>query len=428
MRHWFRSILPYLGALVFFAAWAQASVEQRSRDIWEPWQTEVAGDALGYYAYLPALFTYGMRTEAMPKAMNVRLNEFYCHIDQEKDRVVIQYTYVVALLELPFFCIAELIEGWGRTDGFTKTHADLLAVAGIFYWSLGLLALAFALRRWRPIGRIALLLVFLAGCFGTNLFYYAFRMPGYAHIHCFFLLSVSLWAMLTGMEGSRGKRVVFVLAAALLMVARPLDACAIAVLWAWYWSRVRERGRWRELIMLQLLAIAIVAFPQLLYWHDTHGTWLHYSYEQQGFTNWNDPEILNVLYSPANGLLPWSPMFLSLPFGLWAMWRAERTLAIAISVCFALVIYACASWWVWQFGCAFGQRSFAQYAVFLIVVLWNAAGEARTAPIWLKALCAVVLVLTCRTVYFMSLEYAGCYFGEPDDWQPWAELVARAIK
>ena len=427
---WVKRALPYAVAIIFFAAWSNASVQQRSRDIWEPWQTKLGGDALGYYGYLPTLFTYGMRPTTMGPEIRERFSEFFIHIDEQSDRVIVQYTYVVALLELPFYCIAESIEGWGTTDGFTETHARLIAIAGCFYWTAGLLLLFLALQGWRPLKWWTALLVLIAGSFGTNLFFYAFRMPGFAHIYCFFLMSLALWAMLGGMEkkGARWKRIVFVLACALLVIARPLDLLAVSVIYAWYWSRVRDLGHWRELVILQASAGLLVAFPQMLYWYDTHGAWIHYSYGTQGFTNWNKPEIFNVLTSPNNGLLPWSPVFFFLPFGIWAMWKQERTLSISLITCFAVLIYACASWWTWQFGCSFGQRSFAQYTALIMVVLWFAFREAGKMPAWLKGLCVTMLLLTCRTWYFMALEYGGCYFGDEKNWQPWAELLARAIK
>ena len=427
---WVRGALPYALAIIFFAAWSNASVQQRSRDIWEPWQTRIASDPLGYYEYLPLLFTYGMRPEGMEPHLRDRLRESYIGVDEHHDRVVIQYTYVVALLELPFFGIAESIEGWGATDGLTETHARLIAIAGVFYWTTGLLLLFLALRRWKPLAWPSAFLVMIVCSFGTNLFYYAYRGPGFSHVYCFFLVCLALWAMITGMGGGGGhwRRLAFALSCALLVVARPLDIIAVGVLYAWHWSRVQDRRHWRELLLLQVGVLLLVAFPQMLYWHDTHGSWIYYSYGKQGFSNWNKPELYKVLLAPMSGLLPWSPVFLVLPFGVWSLWREQRTLAIALASGFTLLIYGCASWSTWSFGCSFGQRSLAQYSALLMVVLWHMFGEAARSPTWLRWLCITLLLLTCRTWYFMALEYQGCYFGDELDWHQWSELFAGAIK
>jgi hypothetical protein len=106
-------------------------------------------------------------------------------------------------------------------------------VGGVFYWTLGLLFLALGLRarNGSTIGVAVLVLVCIA--FGTNVFYYAFRAPGYSHIYSFFLVALSYYALVAdhGRPMRPAMRWTFLFANAFILLVRPIDLIAVVALY-----------------------------------------------------------------------------------------------------------------------------------------------------------------------------------------------------
>lgn len=109
------------------------SMEYHARNDAEEWKTELRADAGGYYIYLPAFLHHRMHTGwiAPDHLHTIGLEQLE---DTTRDLIITKYTYGTALLQLPFYLAAEAIEGFGTTDGFTRTHHRAIDVAGIFYW------------------------------------------------------------------------------------------------------------------------------------------------------------------------------------------------------------------------------------------------------------------------------------------------------
>src|ERR1017187_6166252 len=96
------------------------------------------GDALGYYMYLPATFIYNnvdrMANLPTDKGINKRV---MWHADVMKGqkgkpgKVVNQYTYGVAFMEMPFFFIAHITEkiSGGRANGYSDTYQYLIKIS-----------------------------------------------------------------------------------------------------------------------------------------------------------------------------------------------------------------------------------------------------------------------------------------------------------
>jgi hypothetical protein len=108
------------------------------------------GDALGYYFYLPTTFIYGNVQDMGAISTIDSLSEYIrgyatflkeAGTDAGYSRGINQYTYAVALMELPFFAAAHLYEkmqGLPAT-GFSETYGTAIRIGGFFYALLGIL-------------------------------------------------------------------------------------------------------------------------------------------------------------------------------------------------------------------------------------------------------------------------------------------------
>ncbi len=394
----------------------------------EDWRRPLRADASGYYIYVPGAFQYCFRASLVDPDLPARVGHGF-RLDHDRDRIVTKYYYGAAVLMAPFHVIAELVVGPGTTDGFTAVHQRWLEAGGIFYGSMGLLLLAMACQRLMPADPWVAPMMVLAVAFGTNVFYYAFRMPGYSHIYSFFWVCTAVWCVCGMRESGHRwwKRWLFHLACAMIFWTRPVDAIAIVGLYAWLLlERCPALRTWSFLVGAGL-SLAIVGFPQLAYWKYVHGTWLHYSYGDEGFTNWARPDIIRELFAPENGLVSHAPAMLLLPLGLWTLKRGHRICMVVILALFIVSVYACAAWHTWHFNCSYGLRPMVQYMPFLGVAIWSLL-ERRgiKALAWRSVVLPIVMPL-CFINYRVMLEYSSCDSWVGWDWSWYMDDVKAAV-
>lgn len=421
-----RAFLPFLGFFFFFS-WA--SIDSNNKVFLDDWRSDLRADAGGYYSYLPGLFHHGFRASTVSDSMLWKGGEGF-HLDRERDVIVTKYTCGTAVLQLPFFFTAELIEGFGSTDGWSRTHHRLIEIAGIFYWCAGLYLLLLALLRWWPTKWGLAVLVLGCVAFGTNSFYYAFRAPGYSHVYAFFLVALSLYTIHADGPAPmrRSMRWTFMVANALIILVRPIDVVAVIGLFGMLFLAHPHLVSSKRFYVAQFVIGIVVAFPQLLYWKFVHGQWLVYSYEGENFRHWAAPMWKEVLMAPGNGLLPNAPVFFLFPFTIAALFLARKArMTWLFLMLFTAVIYTCSAWHAWHFGCSYGQRPMVEYTPFFAFGLW--ALFATLKQRWPAVLHGMVplLVLVCFLHYRAMLHYGVCYSGDVWDWIPYGRNVVESI-
>ncbi|MDX9749967.1 MAG: hypothetical protein RBT71_02680 [Flavobacteriales bacterium] len=418
-------------AVLFVVAWAwaaSAAMDANRRIPASDWHSNMWADASGYYVYLPGTFHHGMRAATWPTDAPERVGHGF-RLDTVSDRVITKYTAGPAILLVPFYLIAEAATGGSSIDGLTPTHQRMVEVGGAFYWALAvtLLFMAF-MRRWPAPAWVPLVALMLT-CWGTNVIYYVVRMPMYSHVHSFFCVSAALWALLSGLDGKHGrwKKLAFHAACAMILVIRPIDAVAVAGLYAWLWmdqrAVLRRPGFWAA----QALIMLLVAMPQLVYWKFAHGSWVVYSYGDEGFTNWRSPELAKLLFAPGNGWVPNAPAVLLLPLGLWSAFRREKWMAGVVGATLGAIVYLCASWHVWHFGCSYGARPLVQYMPFVALALHLFLMDRR--PVLLRVrqgLLPIFLVLAFVT-YRAALQFDICYAWELGHWRSFIRTILLAF-
>lgn len=396
----------------------------------DDWKHSLRSDAAGYYVYLPAFFHHGWKAHAYSDDMVRHIAGEGFQLDRQRDRVVTKYPIGTAMLQLPFFLMAEAIEGPGATDGWSRTHHRAIELAGIFYWVAGMILLALTLTvRYRG-ERGTIALVIAAISFGTNVFYYAYRFPGYSHIYSFFLISASIYIVYTDkkLRSNKTKQIILMILFSLIILIRHIDVLAVIALLTLVWFEhptvLRSAGYWWQ----QLLIGFVLSIPQLAYWKHVHGKWVVYAYGDEGFANWADPEWALVLFAPENGILPYSPILVLMPIAMYFMWKNDSKYSVVVSMLFLLVIYSFAAWHVWHFGCSYGKRPFVQFMPFIAMPMMALLVYLhRNKPVLFGSL-VTILVLVLFINYRLMLDYEGCFFGkEPWDWDHFGVSIARAF-
>jgi hypothetical protein len=99
----------------------------------------------------------------------------------------------------------------------------------------------------------------------------------------------------------------------------------------------------------------------MLYWKYTFGSFVHYTYVGEGFTNWLHPRIIEIWFSPINGLFLYNPILIFMIAGTLIMIFKRIPNGIFILVFFLIISYLFSSWCVWYFGGCYGSRPFVDF-------------------------------------------------------------------
>ncbi len=400
-------------------------------------RNELWSDRAGYYIYLPATFFYHFDTHSMPADLDMQTGGGF-NIDTLRNKIDTKYTYGVALLASPFFIAAGIISriaGYHSESGFSLIYMRMMSLAAVVYLLLGLFFLRkFLDHYFQPvISTIVIFLVFL----GTNLFYYSLLDGMMSHVYSFFLFALFLYSLKRFQ--STQSYLWFLLLCIVLSVAvliRPTNILLGLFLFFWdatgpdEWLK-RMKQFLKPSYVLPFLAILFIIFlPQIIYWKYLSGNWIHFSYGNEGFGNWRHPRIMEVLFSPVNGLIAYTPLALFMVIGTGLMIVRKQSNGWFIAGIFMMVTFICASWEMWYFGCSYGQRSFIEYYTVLAVPLgWLVTMVLRNRFFLVKS---IVLFMVLFTAY-ASLRYTvvlyrfdRCYYGSTWDWDHYMRSVERA--
>jgi hypothetical protein len=265
--------------------------------------------------------------------------------------------------------------------------------------------------------------------FGSNVFYYAFRMPGFSHVHSFFLVCLAMAVLpVRDVPWKFRESLLFQVACALIVLIRPSDLLLVLFLYSWIGLRTSSGVSIRRLLPRQLFIGTLIGLPQFLYWHFAHGTWLHYSYGAETFSEWASPHVQEFLFAAQNGWLPYAPALLLLPFGVLAMVGNERPLLLLTLGTLVAAVVVSASWFTWRYGCSYGARPMVQYMPVVALFLWAfmQAKEARFKA--LRTALLPLIGLLCFVNYRASLQYTGCMDGEQVwAWRGYVDNIVQAF-
>ena len=322
-------------------------------------------DMYVYYSYLPATFIYQDLTFNFTKELPDDDKRQIWTLDAPNGGRVQKMTMGMAMMYAPAFGLAHLLaEPMGYTaNGYSIIYHFLIAMSALAFAIAAMLVQRKILLQYFEDKVVALTILGIG--LATNYYYYTTTEGPMSHIHNFFLISVFIWQILKWLENYKWINALFAgLSLGLIILIRPINAIVVIIplfyavrSFAEFVLRIRDVFSHYYQVILMLFMIALVVFPQLWYWHFNTGQWIYYSYNDEGFF-FNDPRILEGLFSFRKGWLVYAPV-MSLSFlGLGVLWLRSKAskFRLAILIYISLNLYIVYSWWCWWYGGSFGSR------------------------------------------------------------------------
>ncbi|MDX2359478.1 MAG: hypothetical protein QNK23_01640 [Crocinitomicaceae bacterium] len=372
MRFFKTNILTKLsGILVAIMVFTTLMTQQK----WEGNNKVIHGDVLGYYAYLPALFIHDDLKFDDLEEYDSHLGRLVWVTEQDDGTVFIKYTSGMAIMYSPFFLTAHyLAEPLGyKANGFDPPYKVALVWSSFFYMIIGLIFLSkFLLLHFKDsVVAIVLLTIY----FGTNAFHYYTGDMSYSHGYSFALVATFLYAASRWLSHQRIKWAVLAgISAGLFVLIRPVDIffllfIPLAGVASFSDLRARFHLFWQRKgqVIIMIASFVLMIVPQLMYYKYISGSYLFYSYSEEGFF-FSNPKIHDILFSYRNGWLVYTPVMVLSLFGFLFLWKKKAKLGAFVFITFLLYLYVIASWWCWWYV-GFGNRAFVNIYPILSIPL-----------------------------------------------------------
>ena len=351
-------------AFIFYPKWEKSNTE-----------ATLSWDASGYYMYLPAFFIYN---DAKSLHFKDGILEKYKptpdfqqgYLDPKSGNYVFKYSSGQALTMSPFFFLGHL---WAKNssiyppDGFSYPYQICIGIGMLLYAFLGLFFLRKVLLHFYKDSTVALVLI--AYVVGSNYLNYGAIDQALTHNTLFTIYTLVIYATIQFYTSpTLLKAATIGLLTGLATLIRPTDIVSILIPLCWNISSIRDiTDRWRfvvkhfKIILIAPVAFIVVASLQLIYWKYATGSWLVYSYQNQGFS-WLHPHIKAYTFSYRCGWLLYCPMMI-LPFvGIMPYLWARKNLLAILGV-FALNFYIVTAWDIWDYGGTAGRAMIQSYPV-----------------------------------------------------------------
>ena len=385
----------------------------------------ISSDQEGYFQYLPHFFINGdlhrlPYAEALPNGNTLNL-----------------YHIGVAILEAPFFLLAHLyaLAFDIEATGYTRPYLISIFFAAAFYLSLSCYLLVKVLDKY--FSRLASLSSILLLILGTNLLYYSTHEVGMSHVYSFFLFSFFIYQIDGFLKHSTTKRSVLLgVTLGLITIVRPSNLIIGLCIPLWGISSFIElKARLAILfsdyrsLATTILSFCIAILPQLLYWKLVTGNLFVFSYglKGQGF-NWTSPELFNVLFSPQNGWLIYSPLMVLSLIGLGMTLKQRKYNSAAIAAIIVLAYYIISSWWAWWFGGAFGHRAFVDfYPLLLLPMVYVIQKLLNLSSNLLKGATAMAFLVLVVLNLKMTFLYRSPWDGPDWGWDDYRAIINEIV-
>jgi hypothetical protein len=173
----------------------------------------------------------------------------------------------------------------------------------------------------------------------------------------------------------------------------------------------------------------LIFVPQFIYWKYSYGSFFIYSYENENFSNLLSPKVIEVVFSPNNGLLPYSLAFIGVLIGIILLLKDKLFDAVKYVIILLLLIYLTASWHDWRFGCGIGMRNMVEYysaLSFPLAMFINYLYSLKN--FWIKASLFICICIFSMISFKVNYHYYGCYFGNTWDWTDYLKILQYPLK
>jgi hypothetical protein len=374
----------------------------------------IAWDIISYYDYLPAIFVEkDIKMQFLSNANDN--NQMYWPEKAPNGGLVIKTTMGMAMMYSPFFFIAHCsAEALGyKSDGFTTPYAFALIFSCIIYLFIGFFFLRTLLLKYFNDGIVALTLLIIG--LATNLFWYATIEAPMSHGYSFSLFCVFLYLTEKWYEKQKWISCVSIgFVTGLITLIRPTNGLILILFFLYNITTLKEiqirlllfLKNYKQIVVM-IFCFSIIWLPQLLYWKFVSDQWFFYSYGPEHFF-FNDPKIVEVLFSFRKGWLIYTPVMLFAIIGMAMLWKVNKRYFYPVILFSIINLYIVSSWWCWWYGGAFGMRPLVEsYAILSIplaaFLFWVSKQKIATKiPLYI-----LVFVFYCQSI-FHNIQY---YYG-----------------
>lgn len=349
------------------------------RPLDSPWQRFIAGDGLGYYAYLPAKFIYHDQLYEYKWFNSVYEKEYLnfgnASADENflvvyKGKKVNKYYPGLSFLWLPFFGLAHIcaLVFQFPANGFSLPYQWSIGLASLFYLFLGLFYLRKLLFLFSGKAWIAFL-VPVVFFYGSYLFEYAIHSNSLSHVYSFSLLVVfSYYAFrFLNEEENRWYHLLFCVFLFFLLVSiRPLNGIVLVLLPALAIRKfnftVTSKAQPVIPQVTLILLILWVLVRQLYLLKLSTGEFFPNTYEGESF-RFLQARFWDSGFGFQNGMFLYAPLLLFSFAGVcyypgsWKRW--------VLPLFYFFVFYLYASWWFWPIT----SRALVDYTVIPALLL-----------------------------------------------------------
>jgi hypothetical protein len=415
--------------VALFVAFFAVSMKRHSVNV----SGTINSDTKGYYIYLPALFVY-------KDIHKVPLQDFPDPHRNDKGEYYTKYTCGVAAFYLPFFIGAHVYANVCHLNasGFSDPYCYAMILCGVFWSFVGIYLLKRLLEKYFSWATtwVTLLCIML----GTNFFSYATLDIGMSHVYNFTLFAAAILVTDSFYENpTKRKAILLALLLGWIVLIRPTNI-VLGIFLVLYKTVSLQDIKQRMTFLRAHATHFLVGFPffiavmipQMFYWKAMTDKWIKYTYEGEGFTNWKNPKIAEVLFDTQNGLFLYSPVLLFFFFALFFKRKDPRTNFWGISIVFAVITYIFASWWAWWFGGAFGHRCYIDYFplfAFPLAVTVESVFKSRF-PVVKIAFLFVAGVFCYYTVALSQMYMDKAIWDGPEwrwNWKGWQDLLHQVF-
>jgi hypothetical protein len=403
---------------------------RHSKDRLFTYHTELWADKAGYHMYLPALFYYDFKASNYPEDFGSNIGNGF-RFNPKEDKVISKYPIGVAVLQSPFFTLGHFIDQFNERGECQKSYAGyswiqhkMIDVSTVFYFVFGLLLLFKVLIRNNARRQVYVLLFLLT--FGSNAYFYITRDAGLSHAYSFFTFSAFLYffnRLINQSKSIKTEVIMLLFVASLGCLIRPVNVLfyglSALVFIIPNWSYLIQHKRVIGTSVLLALPIALLLpFLQLVYYKYAHGSYLAYSYTDEAFIYADTPKFARVWFAPANGLLPYSPVFALSLIGIFFMFKSDLKLALTYVILFLGVSYLYAAWWTPGLGCGYGHRGFIEHLPFFALPAMITLRKIRSR--WLISILASLGLVYIGFLIAFQYRYDGCWYG--NGYWDWLEI------
>jgi len=141
------------------------------------------------------------------------------------------------------------------------------------------------------------------------------------------------------------------------------------------------------------VAFLFAFVPQLYFWKVVNGGWLALPHAQSGQLWWDQPLILDILFSSNHGLVAWHPVLFFAALGIPLFLLRDFRFGALLTATFVVQIYVNAAVGMWWGGHAFGARRFASCALLFVLGLAALMQWAARRPLLTVSAALLLLVL-----------------------------------